>query len=90
LKAASASDKIIRGADGPSFTKKQVAYPTSWAATRGEENGNAFHTGRGCDKVFGIADHVAAKPAFKGVQGWPISALILKDILAFLCKTVQG
>jgi hypothetical protein len=36
----------------------------------------------------GNADIYAAKPAFKGVQGWPISSLILKDILAFLCKTV--
>jgi hypothetical protein len=38
----------------------------------------------------GSTDELSGDPAFKGVQGCPINALILKDILAFLCETVQG
>jgi hypothetical protein len=35
-------------------------------------------------------DDLSGAQVFDGVQGWPISSLILKDILAFLCKTVQS
>jgi hypothetical protein len=37
-----------------------------------------------------VAVPYSASLVFEGVQGWPISSLILKELLAFLCKTVQG
>jgi hypothetical protein len=37
-----------------------------------------------------VAVPYSASLMFKSVQGWPISALILKDILAFLSIAVQG
>jgi hypothetical protein len=38
----------------------------------------------------GHADMGSANAAFQSVQGCPMSSLILKDILAFLCETVQS
>ena len=35
-------------------------------------------------------DDLSGVRVFEGVQGWPISSLILKDILAYLCETVQS